>query len=150
MAFKHILVATDFSDCSAHAVDIGVELAEQFSAELTLVHTWEVPNLGYGAALYFPGDMLTPIEQAAQRELDAAATELQKRLPRAKAVLRAGVPWDEIIAAAATAHADLIVLGTHGRRGVSRALLGSVAERVVRLSPVAVLTVRGAQGPANG
>lgn len=143
MAFKHILVATDFSACSKRALDLGVELAEQFGAELTLVHTWEIPNLGYGAALYFPGDMLTPIEQAAQTELNTATKALQDRLPRAKSVLRAGIAWDEIIAAAASGHADLIVLGTHGRRGVSRALLGSVAERVVRLSPVAVLTVRG-------
>jgi nucleotide-binding universal stress UspA family protein len=143
MSFKHVLVATDFSSCSARALDLGIELAKQFDAQLTLVHTWEVPNLGYGAALYFPGDMLTPIEQAAQSHLDSATKELQQRFPSAKSVLRAGVAWDEIIAAAASVNADLIVLGTHGRRGVSHALLGSVAERVVRLSPVPVLTARG-------
>ncbi len=125
MAFQHILVATDFSDCSARALDIGVELAEQFDAKLTLVHTWEIPNLGYGAALYFPGDLLTPIEQAALSQLNDATQAVQQRLPRATSVLRAGIAWDEIIAAAAEVDADLIVLGTHGRRGVSRALLGA-------------------------
>lgn len=144
MAFRHLLVATDFSDCSARALELAIELAQQFDAQLTLVHTWEVPNFGYGAALYFPGDLLTPIEQAAQSQLNTTTKEVQGRLPRAKSVLRAGVAWDEIIAAAASSQADLIVIGTHGRRGVSRALLGSVAERVVRLSPVPVLTVRGA------
>lgn len=143
MAFKHVLVATDFSDCSLRALDLGVELAQRFESLLTLVHTWEIPNLGYGAALYFPGEMLTPIEQAAQSQLNAATKTLRERFPNANSVLRAGVAWDEIVAAAASTGADLVVLGTHGRRGVSRALLGSVAERVVRLSPVAVLTVRG-------
>lgn len=143
MAFKHILVATDFSACSAHALDAAVELATQLKAQLTLVHAWEIPALGYGATLYFPGDVLTPIEQAAQSQLNAATKALRERFPAANSVLRAGVAWDEIILAAASVDADLIVLGTHGRRGVSRALLGSVAERVVRLSSVAVLTVRG-------
>jgi len=143
MSFKHILVATDFSDCSARALDLGVELAQRFDAQLTLVHAWEVPNLGYGAALFFPGDMLTPLEQAARSQLSAATNALQQRFPSAKSVLSAGFASDEIIATAASVHADLIVVGTHGRRGVSHALLGSVAERVVRMSPVPVLTVRG-------
>jgi nucleotide-binding universal stress UspA family protein len=143
MTFKHILVATDFSDCSQHALDLGIELAQRFDAQLTLVHTWEIPSLGYGAAMYISGDVFAPIEQAALAQLDKVTKEVQERLPRAKSVLRAGVAWGEIVAAAGSSGADLIVLGTHGRRGVSRALLGSVAERVVRLSPVAVLTVRG-------
>jgi len=146
MTFKHIVVATDFSDCSARALDFGIELAAQFDAQLTLVHAWEIPSTGYSAALYSPGDLLTPIEQAAATQLNAALESLRERLPRAKSVLRAGVAWEEIVAAAADVHADLIVVGTHGRRGVSRALLGSVAERVVRLSPVPVLTVRGTEG----
>lgn len=143
MAFKHVLVATDFSDCSQHALDLGVELAQQFDAQLTLVHTWEIPSLGYGAAMYIPGDLFTPIEQAALAQLDTVTKTVQEKLPRTRSVLRAGVAWSEIIAAAESARADLIVLGTHGRKGISRALLGSVAERVVRLSPVPVLTVRG-------
>src|SRR4051812_13330366 len=108
MSFKHVLVATDFSNCSARALDLGVELAQRFDAQLTLVHTWEIPNLGYGAALYFPGDMLTPIERAAQSQLDSATMELQRRFPSAKSVLRAGIACDEIIAAAASVNADLI------------------------------------------
>ena len=144
MTFKHILVASDFSVCSTRAVELAVDLVRQSGAQLTLVHTWEVPNLGYGAGLYVPGDMWTPIERAAQSQLEATTHVLQEQVPNAKSVLRAGVAWEEIIAAAASLHADLIVLGTHGRRGFSRAFLGSVAERVVRLSPVPVLTARGA------
>jgi len=143
MSFKHILVATDFSDCSARALDLAVELAQRFDAQLTLVHAWEMPNLGYGAALFFPGDMLTPLERAARSQLNGATSLLQQRFPNAKSVLSAGFASDEIIATAASEHVDLIVLGTHGRRGFSHALLGSVAERVVRMSPVPVLTVCG-------
>jgi nucleotide-binding universal stress UspA family protein len=71
---------------------------------------------------------------------------VQQKLPQAKAILRSGVPWREILSAVEDVAADLVVMGTHGRRGVSHALLGSVAEKIVRLSPVPVLTVRDTVG----
>ncbi|MEO8905735.1 MAG: universal stress protein [Polyangiaceae bacterium] len=143
MLFQHVLVATDFSECSKRALDLAVELAQKLDAQLTVTHVWEVPAYGYGPGMYVPGDFLAPIEGAAQARLNEALDALKQRFPSAKGVLRTGAPWDEILAAALSVHADLIVIGTHGRRGLSRALMGSVAERVVRLSTVPVLTVHG-------
>ena len=141
MTFKHILVATDFGEPAQRALDLAVELARTFDARLTLVHSWEAPSYSYGGALYLPVDLITPIEQAARKHLEGALTELQQRVPNAKSVLRAGAAWQEVLAAASEVQADLIVLGTHGRRGLNRALLGSVAEKVVRMAEVPVLTV---------
>ncbi|MEP7048961.1 MAG: universal stress protein [Pseudomonadota bacterium] len=140
MPFQHVLVATDFSECSKRALDLGIELAQKFDAQLTVAHIWEVPTYSYGPGMYVPGDWLTPIEAAAQARLDETVEDLKARFPNAKSLLRTGAPWDEILAAAQSVHADLIVMGTHGRRGLNRALIGSVAERVVRLSAVPVLT----------
>jgi len=141
MSFKRILVATDFSETAAHAVSVAADLALKFDAELTLLSVWEIPPVSYGTSLYFPGDLAGPIHDAAQSALDRAGDALKKQVARATTILREGEPWQEILNGAEAERADLIVLGTHGRRGLSRALLGSVAERVVRLSKVPVLTV---------
>lgn len=141
MAFQHVLVATDFSDCSVRAVDLAVDLAERFDATLTITHSWEVPVSSYGSALYLPGDLASAIEAAALAQLAATGEAVKRRLPRAATTLRQGEAWQEILAAAEAAHADLIVVGTHGRQGLTRALLGSVAERIVRLASVPVLSV---------
>jgi len=146
MSFKRILVATDFGESSEQALELALQLAEKFDSELTLVHSWEAPSYSYAAGLYVPLDMVAPIERAAVARLEQATTQLRLRFPAAKSVLRAGVPWEEVLNAAAELKADLIVMGTHGRRGLERALLGSVAERVVRMARIPVLTVRGAQG----
>jgi len=146
MTFNKILVATDFSDCSQRALDLAVELALKFESELVLVHSWEAPAYSYGGGLYLPVDLVTPIEQAATAQLEKTLSELRQRLPRAVSRLRSGSAWQEVLDVASAVHADLIVLGTHGRQGLTRALLGSVAEKVVRLAAVPVLTVHG---PAN-
>ncbi|MET0792284.1 MAG: universal stress protein [Polyangiaceae bacterium] len=142
--FNHILVATDFSDCSKRAIDLAVGLAEKLEARLTLTHAWELPNFGYGSELYLPSDLLTPFEEAAQARLDEALLAVKARLPRATSILRPGAPWQQILKAAELVGADLIVVGTHGRRGLNHALLGSVAERVVRMAEIPVLTAHGA------
>ena len=147
MELKHILVATDFSNCSKHALDVAVDLAQAFDAELTLFHAWEIPSYSYGGELYIPGDLVTPIEEAAKAQLERAKQALAARYAKTTAMLRSGQPWEEVLSAAEASHADLIVIGTHGRRGLRRALLGSVAEKVVRTSAVPVLTVRGSTEP---
>ncbi len=149
MAFNHILIATDFSACAERATELGVELAEKFDARLTLVHSWDVSSYSYGADLYLPGDLATPIEKAAATELARAIEALKRRYPRADAILRTGEPWQEIVAVATEIHADLIILGTHGRRGLSRALIGSVAEKVVRMATQPVLTVHSPGDPSS-
>jgi nucleotide-binding universal stress UspA family protein len=143
MTFGHILVATDFTESAQCAVDLAVEMCHKFAADLTLVHCWEAPSYSYGGGLYVPVDLITPIEKGASRALEEALTELKKRIPGAKSVLRSGSAWEEILVTATAIQADLIVVGTHGRRGLNRALLGSVAEKVVRMAEMPVLTVHG-------
>ncbi len=143
--FRNILVATDLASdpASARAVDLAVDLATKLGATLTLVHVHEFPAVAQPhAAVNFAAFQASVLE-AAGGALVALADSVRGRVPEAKAVLRRGRPWEEILAAADELRADLIVIGTHGRRGVSRALLGSVAEKVVRMSPLPVLTVGG-------
>jgi nucleotide-binding universal stress UspA family protein len=141
--FKHILVPTDFGKSSARALDLAVDLATIFDAELTLLHVWEFPTYAYMDAAAMTPDYATPIAQAAEVELTKTLNAIKVRVPRAKARLSMGVPWQGVIAALEELKPDLIVMGTHGRRGLSHALLGSVAEKVVRLAPIPVLTVPG-------
>jgi nucleotide-binding universal stress UspA family protein len=140
--FKSILVPVDFGEPSKKALELALGLAKQFGAEVTLLHTWEIPVYGYGAMEFSTMDMLTPIHVAAKELLDALVAETQRQHPETKGMLTRGVPWREILSVIEQSHPDLIVMGTHGRRGVGRAILGSVAEKIVRMSPVPVLTVR--------
>jgi nucleotide-binding universal stress UspA family protein len=138
--FKHILLPTDFSDAARPAEELAVEFALSIEAKLTLVHVWSVPDLAYVTGAYWGVDK---IQGLAGEALEAKAREIRARLPGTDWILRSGETWQEIIAAASAGSADLIVMGTHGRHGMAHAMLGSVAERVVRASPVPVLTVRG-------
>ena len=141
--FKNILVATDFSAPADRAVDAAVMLAQTFEGKLTLFHVYELPtNYGYSGGLIWP---MQELASAARDALDEALAKLKQRFPRAEGLLGSGDPSQQILAAAKEKRADLIVLGTHGRRGLSHVFFGSVAEKVVRLSPVPVLTI-GAGG----
>jgi nucleotide-binding universal stress UspA family protein len=139
-AFKHILVATDFGEAANHAFDLAVDIATKFESKVTLLHAYTAPHQGYGLGegLLWSADDLMRI---AQTELDLALRRARQRYPTTEAKLVWGEPWQETIETAKTVGADLIVMGTHGRRGLSRVLLGSVAEKVVRTSPIPVLTV---------
>ena len=86
--------------------------------------------------------MVADIERDAQRRLGRLVAQARKNGVRAKGLLLAGIPHDRIVRAARSTRADLIVLGTHGRTGLGRLFLGSVAARVVTLAPCPVLTVR--------
>ncbi len=141
-SFTKVLVATDFSASADHAVEMAVDVATRYGAKLVIVHAWDVPSLGYGGMMQSPVDFITPIEQAARQQLDTLVKDLRaKSKLEIEALLYQGVAWDRILAAIKETKADLVVVGTRGRTGLSHAILGSVAERVVRLSPVPVLTV---------
>lgn len=142
MAFRNILVPVDFGDSSRAALDLALDLAKTHGSTLTLLHTWEIPVYGYGGMEFAAIDMLTPIEQAAREELDRWLADAKKQQPQATAILTRGVAWREILSAVEQSKPDLVVMGTHGRRGISHALVGSVAEKIVRMSPAPVLTVR--------
>ncbi len=138
--FKHILVPTDLSDASGDALNTAIELAVTFGARLTLLHVWTMPTMGYAEGLAWPVDEM---KQAAKRSLDELRAKVAEQVPATDAVVKSGLDWQRIVEAASDGDVDLIVMGTHGRHGLPRVLLGSVAERVVRMAPVPVLTVRG-------
>ena len=139
--FQRIVVATDFSEVSAGAVRLACAIAAESGAELTVLHVCDVP--GYAEAGPVPYELATEFVGTAQARLDALVAQLRTACPRAREVVRIGVPWQEILALASEERADLVVIGTHGRRGFAHAVLGSVAEHLVRTSPVPVLTVNG-------
>jgi nucleotide-binding universal stress UspA family protein len=141
VALKKILVPVDFGDPSLHALDTAIALAKAFDGSITLVHVWEVPAYGYSSLQLVPVDLFTPAEEAARRQLDTLVARTRESLPTAAGILKCGVPWREILSAIEEVRPDIVIMGTHGRHGVGRAVLGSVAEKVVRTSPVAVLTV---------
>ena len=122
-------------------------MAREAGAELVLVHAWYVPPATFGGDYPMPTDLVQEIVDGAQRGL-AAATDDAIRLgaPRVTSRVLHGVPWDQIVEIAREDPAvDLIVMGTHGRGFLAHALIGSVAERVVRRAPCPVLTVRQSQ-----
>ncbi|HVY46768.1 MAG TPA: universal stress protein [Minicystis sp.] len=139
--FQHILVATDFSACAALAVDVAVDLAQQFGAKLTLLHVFE-PPLQYDMGWSYPIPPMVDLQAVDEQALEAELERLRARFPAIEAVSSSGSAWRRILAIAKARGADLVVMGTHGRHGLPRALLGSVAEKVVRMSEVPVLTVR--------
>jgi len=144
LAIKHILVPTDFSEPSARALAAAVELARAFDARLTLLHVWSVPNAGYAEALAWP---IEAMEAAARRALDDALASTSKSYAKTDATLREGIEWKQVLAVVDELGIDLVVMGTHGRRGLPRLVLGSVAEKVVRLCPAPVLTVAAPKEP---
>lgn len=146
--FNSILVPTDFSAASRHALEIGIELASKFDARLTVAHFWEVPPYPY-FGIVGEWDFVTPIGEAAEKQLANAFMQVQARLPHATSICRMGSPWQEILRVIEEVHVDLVVMGTHARRGLSHALLGSVAEKIVRTSPVPVLTVQACDGAGS-
>ena len=137
-AIKRILVPTDFSDSAERALSLAVDLARAFQAGLTLLHVWTIPST-FAEGLTWPTDGM---ERAARRALDELHARVSKQYPGTEAVLQVGPEWQRILDVAKERNVDLVVMGTHGRRGLPRLILGSVAEKVVRLSPVPVLTVR--------
>jgi nucleotide-binding universal stress UspA family protein/predicted phosphoribosyltransferase len=137
---RRILVAVDFHAASLRALAYAARLAHSGGAQLTVLHVHDL------AAQAYPDELVPPVplaelQQAAKRDLDDLVVTLQQRGIDAKGSIRQGVPADEIIDAAGEVEADLLVLGTHGRRGLSRLVLGSVAEQVVRRSSVPVVTL---------
>ena len=139
---NRILLPTDFSDHSLQAGHYAVELAKRFEAQIHLLHVIESPMLAMpspGAPL--PESVLSDLEGNAKKQLQNwLATELKPiRVTRQTLY---GTPFVEIVRYSKDQQIDLIVLGTHGLSGLTHALIGSVAEKVVRKAPCPVLTVR--------
>ena len=150
MLFDRIFAATDFSPASAPAVAQAVRIAGEVGAELFLVNAYESPGAmtfgPYVASATIYDEIEAALREGAEKGLGPLAEAARKAGVRVKSEVLRGVPSLAITEAARAHHADLIVIGTHGRGGLSRFLLGSVAQRVVATAPCPVLTVRAASG----
>jgi nucleotide-binding universal stress UspA family protein len=143
---RRILHPTDFSRASTAAFKRAVEMARDNRAELLLVHvmttTMPVMADGYLSPKVYE-DMEAAARASAQKQLARLVAQAKRAGARVKTLLLEGVPHDRIARAARSRKADLVVMGTHGRTGFAKLILGSVASRVLAIAPCPVLTVRG-------
>jgi nucleotide-binding universal stress UspA family protein len=148
MKINMILVPTDFSVHSDKAIDMAVALAQDSGASIKLVHAYPVavpytdPQFGGGIAL--PDGYNEQVRDAAKAKVEAAAKAVAERGVKADGVSRPGPASSAILAETERLQPDLIVMGTRGLSGLKHVVLGSVAERTIRLAPCPVLTVKAA------
>jgi nucleotide-binding universal stress UspA family protein len=144
MDFKKIVFATDFSENSNQAFEYALNLARKYDALLVVVHVISEPidlNGFYVPHISFE-KLEEEVREGARRMMDRFCETCLKDYDRYEASIERGLPFAGIIQKAEDVDADLIVLGTHGRTGLDHVLFGSTAEKVVRKSPIPVLTVR--------
>lgn len=142
--FRRILVATDFSAASAPAIAKATVLARETGAELTIAHAYQPPSLildGYvPPPTYEKWDR--SLEDAARKKLEHLVEDAEKAGVVARPLILIGTPDEAITQAAKDLGCDLVIMGTHGRTGVSRFFLGSVASRVISTAPCPVMTIQ--------
>jgi universal stress protein A len=139
---KKILVPTDFTPHSEQAIRYAAELAKKFGAGVIVMHVIEAFTYSVTDTIQVI-DHYRALKTIAEPLLDGMRNKLIKEKIKTVGYLTKGSPYQEIVEKARQARVDLIVMGTHGRAGVTHLLLGSVAERVVRMAECPVLTVRG-------
>lgn len=139
---RNILVAVDFSESSEKAVAAACTLALSTGATLHLLHAYAIPAEAVGPAPTVSQTYIGQFVSQTNAQLLALAAKLCQGAVLGPLLVLSGDPQHLILEKAKEIGAELIVLGTHGRRGLSRALLGSVAETVVRTAPCSVLVVR--------
>jgi universal stress protein A len=146
--FTKILYATDYSKASARALDEAIALTKQNGAELLVLHVIE-PMTSYVAGEDIGGaDLYMKLEETTKQEAENSMKKLMDKLRKLKVkakslLLRGGTAQDQIVRAAKSRRASLIVIGTHGRTGLTKLLMGSVANQIVSTAHCPVLTVRG-------
>ena len=146
---ERILVPVDFSDCSLDALEYAAVVAQQAHASITLLHVLEPVSYGLDFTIGHAGTR-EHVREVWTKRLEELASALKITQVPVAAQLRGGLPSDSILDCAKTQPCDLIVMGTHGRRGISHALSGSVAEAVLRKAHCPVLTVRSPKfGPGH-
>jgi nucleotide-binding universal stress UspA family protein len=141
--FSKILVPIDFSTHSDQAIEAALDIAKRYEASITLVNVFEPIALAFpeGSGIYASlslADFMVDLEKELEKKRAATAAKSGRAI---QAVQRTGHPPHEIVDLASSGGFDLIVMGTQGRTGLAHMLIGSVAERVVRTAPCAVLTV---------
>jgi nucleotide-binding universal stress UspA family protein len=143
---EKILVPVDFSEHSASALEMAIDLAKALGASIRLLHCYQIQPLGispYGIAL--PENFDSEVRQAAERRVDEWRGKVMLEGIEVDVSLSSRFPSLEISETAAEVGADLIVMGTRGLAGIKHVLLGSVAERTLRLAPCPVLTVKASR-----
>jgi nucleotide-binding universal stress UspA family protein len=146
---RRILVPTDFGAAAERALDYALALADSLGAEVHVLYVAEIPTTIPDSPWLVGTDVIGTIERAGRGALDDLAAAHPTRRARLVTHLKTGEARSEIQATARELGADLVCMGTHGRRGLRRALLGSVAEHVVRTSAVPVLTLKNAEPAAE-
>ncbi|NJK90051.1 MAG: universal stress protein [Myxococcales bacterium] len=142
-----ILVPVDFSECSREALEVAYGYAERFVANVTVLHAWQTPHfVSPDLMVSLPNEPGTPFLAYVQREAEAGLREFLDPIPVPPGVnvehrLEVGEAAEVIENVLDEGKHQLVVMGTHGRKGLQRLLMGSVAEQTVRSSPVPVLTV---------
>ena len=146
MAAQHFLVPIDFSPYSDQALTKAIELATSLDARLTLLHVIQLMPLTVGEMppAYFD-EHLENLEADAQQQMRAALYRVHQAGLQGESVISQGIPFQAIVDTAKDEKVDLIIMGTHGRTGLPHVLIGSVAEKVVRLAPCPVLVARQKQ-----
>jgi nucleotide-binding universal stress UspA family protein len=145
---RRILMATDFSDYSKEGLDHAVYLAKKIGAEIYLFHVFEQPvynpaaSSRIGAGNIVVLEWIKAVREKERRKLMTLAKEVGRKGIKVHPILKEGIPFYEILRSAEETSADLIVLGTQGRTGLDRFMMGSVAERVARSAPCPVYIVR--------
>jgi len=143
IATRNVLIPTDFSECSQRSQQYGLAVAEKFQAKPYIVHIWELPTAeGILPVEAYPEMVFTEEQKATKERLTRLTDKLNTQGIDAEPIFAFGKLYVEIVKAVADLEVDLIVLATHGRGGFSHLLLGSVAEKVMRLAPCPVLTAR--------
>ena len=142
--FTKILLPTDFSQCSAEAAEAARFLAERFGSVVVVLHVLDEPaTLDPMFRGEVPLEMLrSRMEEFARENMGAFLARHFSGFGNFDTMLTTGIPYREIIGKAREVAVDLIVIGTHGRTGVEHVIFGSTAEKVVRMAPCPVLSVR--------
>lgn len=150
-SIDRILVPVDFSACSQAACEHAAFLAARFGAVIELLHVWDMPTfgggvlpeLGIGLGTTEDTSLADAVESRAMKAMESSVAAMERRgVSGVRRRLEMGDAASVIAKVAAEGRFSMIVMGTHGRRGFSRLLMGSVAEKVVRSAPCPVLTVR--------
>jgi nucleotide-binding universal stress UspA family protein len=143
MIIRHILVPLDFSETTDQALAYAIAFTRPLQARLTLLHVLQIPPLTLeDGATALSGTYLEDLETEAQHLLEASLAHVQRAGLQGDCLLVQGTPTPVIVDTASVQEVDLIIMGTHGRTGLTHVLMGSVAERVVREAPCPVLVTR--------
>jgi nucleotide-binding universal stress UspA family protein len=139
---KKILVPTDGSDCSLRAADLAISLAKVLEAEIFAIYAIDPIILEELTRSIKESDVEKELKEKGERYLNYVVRLAEKEGLKAEAILAKGEPHDQIVNYAKIKGVDMIVMGTYGRRGTKRILIGSVTERVIEYAPCPVLVVR--------